>query len=143
MSRAKPGRRARKRLGRVLVVEDDPLLAMAIEAALESAGALQVILCSSLASTMQALESGSPDAVIIDVHLSDRDDGWVVAELVDLLGPPRPRIVFSTGSPEAIPPEIAEMGPIFEKPYDPAHLVDALANGARPGLFARLRGALP
>jgi len=35
----------------------------------------------------------------------------------------RPRIVFSTGAPQDIPKEIAEIGPIFEKPYDPAELV--------------------
>ena len=63
-------------------------------------------------------------------------------KLVDMLGPRRPRIVFSTGSPEDIPPEIAEMGPVFEKPYDPAQLAAALASGAKPGLFARLRNAI-
>jgi len=141
MARAKSGRKTRKRLGRVVVVEDDPVLALAIEAALQDAGAKQVILCPSIASTMQALESGSPNALVIDVHLADRDDGWAIAELVDLLGPPRPSIVFSTGSPSDIPPEIAELGPIFEKPYDPAQLAEALASDAKPGFIARLRGA--
>jgi hypothetical protein len=32
------------------------------------------------------------------------------------------------------------MGAVFEKPYDPAELVEALAGGRRAGLFARLRG---
>jgi CheY-like chemotaxis protein len=141
MSRARSGRRAEKRLGRVLVVEDDPVLAMAIESALEDAGATRVVVCPSMSSTMEALEEGFPDAMVIDVHLSDRDDGWALAELVDLLGPRRPRIVFSTGSPQDIPPAIAEMGPIFEKPYDPAQLAEALATGAKPGLFSRLRKA--
>ena len=109
--------RPRSSLGRVLVVEDDPIQGM-------------------------ALEEGPADAIVLDVHLADRDDGWALAELVDLLGPRRPRIVFSTGSPEDIPPEIAEMGPVFEKPYDPAQLAAALASGARPGLFARLRNAI-
>lgn len=140
MSRARSEKQGKKRLGRVVVVEDDPVLAMAIQSALESVGTRQVVLCSSIASTMEALEQGSPDALVIDVHLSDRDDGWAIAELVDLLGPPRPSIVFSTGSPEDIPPEIAELGPIFAKPYDPAQLAAALMSGAKPGLFARLRG---
>ena len=68
--------------------------------------------------------------------------GSGLAELVDMLGTKRPRIVFSTGAPEEIPPEIAEMGPVFEKPYDPAQLADVLASGAKPGLFARLRNAI-
>ena len=127
-------------LGRVLVVEDDMVLALAIEDALMRLGnAREVVICPSSDATLAALEEGRPDAIVIDVHLSDRDDGWAVAELVELLGPRRPRIVFSTGSPEDIPPAIAEMGPVFEKPYDPAELVEALADERRTGLFSRLR----
>ena len=134
--------RPRSSLGRVLVVEDDPIQGMALEDALRDAGASAVVLCPSIACTMAALAEGPADALVLDVHLADRDDGWALAELVDLLGPRRPRIVFSTGSPEDIPPEIAEMGPVFEKPYDPAQLAAALASGAKPGLFARLRNAI-
>jgi len=128
-------------LGRVLVVEDDPILAIAIEGALLDGGAEKVVVCSSISATMAELEKSRPDAIILDVHLTDRDDGWALAELVDLLGPKRPRIIFSTGAPQDIPPEIAEMGPVFEKPYDPAELVDVLGGGHKVGLFARLRGA--
>jgi CheY-like chemotaxis protein len=131
------------RFGRVLVIEDDPVLALSIQLALEDAGASQVIVCPSIACTMDVLEQSPPDALVIDVHLADRDDGWAVAELVDALGPRRPRIAFSTGTPEDIPPEIAAMGPVFVKPYDPAELAQALAGGARPGLFARFRAAKP
>ena len=130
------------KLGRVLVVEDDPIQSMALEAALLDVGAAEVVLCPSIACTMEALEAGPADAIVLDVHLADRNDGWALAELVDMLGPKRPRIVFSTGSPEDIPPEIAEMGPVFEKPYDPTLLAEVLASGARPGLFARLRNAI-
>ena len=142
MSRKKSRAEAKNRLGRVLVVEDDPVLAMAIEAALEDVGFTQIVVCPSIACTMEALEAGPAEAIVLDVHLADRDDGWALAELVDMLGPKRPRIVFSTGSPEDIPPAIAEMGPIFEKPYDPAHLAEVVASGAKAGLFARLRSAI-
>lgn len=127
-------------LGRVLVVEDDPILGVAIEGALLEGGAESVVVCSSISATMAQLEQSRPDAIILDVHLTDRDDGWALAELVDLLGPKRPRIIFSTGAPQDIPPEIAEMGPVFEKPYDPAELVGVLASDRKVGLFARLRG---
>ena len=136
------GRKPRGALGRVLVVEDDPIQGLALETALRDAGAADVVLCPSIACTMAALEEGPADAIVLDVHLADRDDGWALAELVDMLGPKRPRIVFSTGSPEDIPPDIAEMGPVFEKPYDPAQLAEVLASGAGRGLFARLRSAI-
>ena len=141
-SRASDKPTPKRALGRVLVVEDDPILALAIEVALLDAGAAEVVVCPSIACAMEALEEGPVEAIVLDIHLTDRDDGWALAELVDLLGPKRPRIVFSTGSPEDIPPEIAEMGPIFEKPYDPALLAEVLVAGAKPGLFARLRGAI-
>lgn len=142
MSRKKSRPATAPTLRRVLVVEDDPVQGMAIEDALRDAGVEHVVLCPSIACTMEALEQESADAIVLDVHLADRDDGWALAELVDMLGPKRPRIVFSTGSPEDIPPEIAEMGPVFEKPYDPAELAAALVSGAKPGLFARLRKAI-
>ena len=129
-------------LSRVLVVEDDPVLALALEDALLAAGADEVAICPSMESTMAELEKGPVQAVVLDVHLADRDDGWAVAELVDMLGTRRPRIVFSTAAPQDIPEEIAEMGAVFEKPYDPAELIAALSGDEKRGLFAKLRGAI-
>jgi CheY-like chemotaxis protein len=142
MSSEKPARSAKNRLGCILVVEDDTVLALSIEAALLDAGARKVVLCPSIASAMEALGEAKADGIVLDVHLADRNDGWALAELVEQLGPPFPRIVFSTGSPDEIPPAIAEMGPVFEKPYDPAELVEALSGEGRGGLFARLRAAI-
>ena len=131
----------RKTLNRVLLVEDDPVLALALEDALIRAGTREVVICQTMQATVHELEKGDRlDAIVLDVHLSDRDDGWAIAELVDLLGPRRPLIAFSTGSPQDIPAEIAEMGPVFEKPYDPALLVTELTAGRKGGLFARLLG---
>ena len=131
----------RKSLGRVLLVEDDAVLAMSLQDALIEGGASEVVVCHTMQATMAELEKDKPlDALILDVHLDDRDDGWALAELVAMLGPKRPKIAFSTGSPEAIPADIAEMGPVFEKPYDPDQLVQVLAAGRKRGIFSRLLG---
>jgi CheY-like chemotaxis protein len=132
--------RRRARLGKVLVVEDDPIVALAMETALLDAGAAEVVLCPSIACTMEELERGPPAAIVLDVHLADRSDGWALAELADLLGPKPPYIVFATGAPQDIPPEVAELGPVFEKPYDPVQLAEVLVSGVKRGLFARLLG---
>ena len=133
-----------KGLRRVLLVEDDPVLALALEDALLRGGAGEVVICATMQATMQELEKNArPDAMILDVHLGDRDDGWAIAELVSLLGNKLPRIVFSTGSPEDIPENIAGMGPVFEKPYDAEQLVKVLQGERKAGLFARLRRTRP
>lgn len=129
-------------IGRVLLVEDEPLIAFELEEALLEGGTQSVVRCSSIAEALPHLDGEPLDAVILDVHLKDRDDGWALAELVKLLGPRTPEIVFATGSPQDIPPEIAEMGKVFAKPYDPEALVASLRkNNATIGtrLLNKLR----
>jgi len=140
VSTSATGKKAKpQKLGRVLLVEDDAVLALSLEDALLRGGAQEVIICHTMQATMDVLEKGDKlDAIVLDVHLADRDDGWALAELVDLLGPKRPWIAFSTGSPGDIPKEIAQMGPVFEKPYDPDQLVEVLAAGRKKGLFSHL-----
>jgi CheY-like chemotaxis protein len=138
----KARRPARRRIGRVLIVEDDSMIAAALEGALLDAGAKQVIVCSTTDQALAALRDEKPDSMVLDVHLADRDDGWAIAELVNSVGPKPPRIVFATGSPQDIPEEIAELGPVFAKPYDHAEVIAALHEPPPQGLFARLREKL-
>lgn len=143
MARSKAGgRKADGSLGHVLLVEDDAVLALATEAALYDAGAEKVTVCATTAEALAALREAKPDCLVLDVHLADRDDGWAIAELVSDVGPRPPRIVFSTGAPNDIPDEIAELGPVLTKPYDPSELVEALSKPPREGLLSRLRGVL-
>ena len=134
-------------LARVLLVEDDAVLSLLLEDALLNGGAGEVVICATMQAALTALESGfsgneRPTAMILDVHLADRQDGWALAELATLLGPRPPRIVFSTGSPTEIPQSIAAMGPVFEKPYDADELVKALIGKTQRGLLDRLRHPL-
>ena len=129
-------------LGRVLLVEDDAVLALSLEYALMDGGASEVVTSSSMQQTLVELDAGKFDIMILDVHLADRDDGWALAELVSVIGPKPPRFAFSTGSPEDIPEAIAAMGPVFEKPYDPERLVQVLRSGRKKGIFGRLRDAI-
>ncbi|MXO56127.1 response regulator [Pontixanthobacter gangjinensis] len=110
----------------ILVVEDDTLIAMAIEAIASDAGAESIDTCTTTSEALVALKNKDYDAVVLDVHLSDSDDGWEVAELLQNLGPAAPKIVFSTGSPDSIPEDIARFGTVLAKPYQEKDLVAAL-----------------
>lgn len=126
-------------LGHVLVVEDDAILSMAIEQALHDGGAQSTEVVASTVQALAALRKRRPDAVVLDVHLADSDDGWEVAELINAEGALAPRIIFSTGSPEDIPKKIARLGAILVKPYDPQDLVACLKQPKHRGIFSRLR----
>lgn len=140
-ARAKKAESPKLQLRRVLVVEDDPLIGMATEDTLRAGGVEHIDVCATTDRALELLREERPDAIILDVHLSDRDDGWAIAELVETLGENSPRIVFSTGAPQDIPPEIAELGSVLTKPYAPEALLAALREPVRRGILARLRGA--
>ncbi len=126
----------------VLVVEDDAIIGLTIEQTLTDAGVIEVDICPTTDEALAALRRKQPEVIILDVHLADRDDGWAIAELVRTLGPDSPRIVFSTGMPEDIPEEIASMGTVLEKPYEPEVLVQLLREPKREGIISRLRSKL-
>ena len=126
----------------VLLVENDAVLALASETVLLEAGVERLEIAATTEAALAALRRRKPDAVVLDVHLDDRADGWAIAELIASLGPDRPRIVFSTGAPQDIPSHIAEMGCVLEKPYDPDILPGVLREPERRGIIGRLRAAL-
>lgn len=127
---------------RVLIVEDDAIIGLALEDALAGAGVRNVEISTTTEQALDALRRERPEAIVLDVHLADRDDGWAIAELVKTLGPDSPRIVFSTGAPQDIPDEVAEMGCVLAKPYDIETLIDLLREPRRRGIISRLRGRL-
>jgi len=123
-------------------VEDDAIIGLALEDALAGAGVRNVEISTTTEQALDALRRERPEAIVLDVHLADRDDGWAIAELVKTLGPDSPRIVFSTGAPQEIPDEVAEMGCVLAKPYDIETLIDLLREPKRRGIISRLRGRL-
>jgi len=131
-----------RRLGAALVVEDDPIIAMTVADTLRGGGADPVETCATTEEARGALERLLPAIVVLDIHLADRDDGWAFAELLPLMGPPRPQVIFATGAPQDIPPAIAALGTVLAKPFTPADLLQAVGRHNSDGLLGRLRGAL-
>lgn len=121
----------RKTIRTVLIVEDDAVIAQAMADALRDAEVTQVTFASTTEEALDHLREGRPDALILDAHLADRKDGWSIAELVSIVGPKPPHIVFATGVPGEIPPEIARLGIVLEKPFSDEALLNALKPAKR------------
>lgn len=117
---------------RVLVVEDEFLIAMEIEAALEAAGAIVVGPAPSLEAACSLARDGDIDAAILDVNLGD-EHVFPAAELLDQRGIP---YIFHT----AYPPKELEGRPVCVKPVEPVRLIRILCDLRRVAPVAAPRG---
>jgi DNA-binding response OmpR family regulator len=133
-------RQPKQTLRKVLIVEDDGLLAVSLEDAFHAAGVADVRISASAAEAMEEIAEIAPQVMVLDVNLADRNDGWALAELSRELFDRPPLIIFSTGSPEAIPDEVKEMGVVMTKPYAPDDLVAEAIRQAPRSMLSRLLG---
>jgi DNA-binding response OmpR family regulator len=108
---------------RVLVVEDDSLLAMDLEDTLVDAGALVVGVCQSLDEAMARANFDDFAVAVLDFTLGSDTASPVARQLVRQGVP----FVFYTGKSRR-EPSLAEWRtcPILEKPSSPRALVSAL-----------------
>lgn len=116
---------------KVLMIEDEFLVAMMLSDALEDAGAVVVGIASTLSNALTMIDTAAPDLAVVDWNLGgERSDP--VARLLIGRGVP---FVVSTGYGTA-GEEFAAV-PVIAKPYEPAQLVALLADlsaQARPTL---------
>lgn len=123
-SKSPPVKRMRVGAGlvgrRVLVVEDDALLAMTVELTLASEGCVVVGPASTLTDTIRLAAGDSIDVAILDVNLRGRSI-FPVIEVLEERGIP---YLFTTGyeNLEAAPAD----APILRKPFTREELVRAL-----------------
>lgn len=129
------------RLRKVLIVEDDALLATALAEAFTDVGVRDVRVSASTAEAMVEIGDFAPQVLVLDVNLADRSDGWGLAELAEQLFDRPPLIIFSTGSPEAIPEHVRELGIVLAKPYTPEKLVAIARKSAPRSMISRLLGS--
>lgn len=97
----------------VLVVEDEPLIAMMLEDFLESLGHKVHASCESVGEALSAAEAGGFDIAILDVNLKG-ENVWPVAELLREKKVP---FVLATGGHVDPPPAEFAHTPTIQKPY--------------------------
>lgn len=105
---------------RVLVVEDDAMLAMALELTLFDLGCEVVGPASSLGEAAPLAHEAAIDGAILDVNLA----GEKVYPIADILADRGIPFVFTTGYGAACLRDCDRERPVLQKPYDPGSLVE-------------------
>lgn len=110
---------------RILVLEDQMLIAMdAVEVLLE-AGAAFADSAASVKEALDILEKTPADAAVLDVDLGNGATSLPVAEMLQSRGIP---FLFATGYGESSgAPERYRAVPVIRKPYTPEALTEAVA----------------
>jgi CheY-like chemotaxis protein len=106
----------------ILVVEDEPLIAMMLEDFLESLGHSVTATCESVSDAMAEADKGGFDLAILDVNLKG-ESVWPVAER--LRDKQIPFVLATGGHVDPPPVEFAHV-PVIEKPYTVDRVTPAL-----------------
>jgi PAS domain S-box-containing protein len=119
---------------RVLVVEDEPLIAMAIEDCLSAAGCTVIGPAHTVANAKALLESTEFEAALLDGNLAGRSADEIAANLVRRGAP----FAFVSGYGRQALPEAFREAPLIEKPFTPEQLLSALERliDTCPNMFA-------
>jgi CheY-like chemotaxis protein len=121
----------------VLLAEDEPLIQMMMQDALEAAG-YAVVAASTGAEAEAALASLPVCGLITDVRLGAAPDGWTLARHAREMNPHLP-VIYATGNTAAEWPVQGVCDSVLiEKPYASEQVVSAigalLAHEDRPAL---------
>lgn len=120
------------RMGRVLVVDDDPLVAEAVRLALAEEN--EVLVCSSGAEALAMLAEGEDfDAIFCDVMMPEMDGMRFYDEVSRVAGGVTEVIAFlSGGVDEATQIFLTRTGrPVMEKPFNPEGLREYVRGRVR------------
>ena len=129
----------------VLIVEDEMLLAMDIEAMVEDSGHHVMAEAASLKEVQELPDDIHHQLAFVDIHLAEGSDGLEVSRLIRERWPDA-IIVFVTANVSKIPEDFSGAHGVIAKPFSQAGVVNAiryLADGvsdpppsmARPASF--------
>lgn len=115
----------------VLIVEDEMLLAMDIEAMVEDSGHRVLAEAACLKDVQDLSDDIRPQLAFVDLHLADDSDGLEVSQFIQTRWPDA-LIIFLTANVSRIPPDFAGAHGVIAKPFSHAGVMNAisyLANG--------------
>lgn len=109
---------------RVLVVEDDALIALAMTDMLYSLGARDVTLVDNVGEALTALKAKPFDLVALDIKLGE-ENGLVVAQQCAIDGTP---VIYATGFGDVFVPATTSSEQLLPKPYNIGSLSRAISR---------------
>ncbi len=115
---------------RVLVVDDEEILAWSIETELKANGA-EVLSCSTLRSALESFQSFSPDLAICDLRLPD-GSGMELLKKWRIEKPEMPTILITAHGAVESAIDALRLGAFdyLQKPFDMKNLIAAVNRGA-------------
>lgn len=125
---------------RVMIVEDQALLAMELELVLAESGCDVVGCAMDRAGAFAIAERERPDLALIDINLLDGMTGPQIAQR--LVGEFGSAVIFLTANPEQIPDGFAGALGAVSKPFDEATIL-AVVTFARQFIQHRTLGETP
>ncbi len=113
---------------RILLVEDEPLVAMDVESQLLAAGCIVVGPAPTVERARALIEAEPPDAALLDANLA----GTSVETVADALVARGVPFAFATGYGREALPERHRGVPVLAKPFAPAQLLAVVAGLLAP-----------
>ncbi len=99
----------------ILIVEDEPLVALSLEALVEELGYAVAATLPDAASAWESAQRSTPDIAIVDLNLLDGRTGLELAgRLAAQLGV---TVIVATGNPGDVPDEGGPVFDVVRKPY--------------------------
>lgn len=109
---------------RILIVEDEPLIAMMIEDFLDIMGKDHAGTADSVAAALEIVAAGGVDAAILDVNLAGGEQSWPIADALAAAGVP---FILATGGSGDMVADAYRDRPVLAKPFTMDSVEQALA----------------
>jgi DNA-binding response OmpR family regulator len=110
---------------RILIVEDEPLIAMMLEDFLDALDKQVAGTADCVANALPIIEGGGVDAAILDVNLRNGETSWPIADALAARGVP---FLIATGGSNDTIADQHRGRPVLAKPFTMDGVERALAG---------------
>lgn len=109
---------------KILIVEDEIIIGMATEAAVEDLGHRSIGIAATAAEAFQIADAELPDIAFVDVNLADGPTGPLVGAELAKRGV---AVVFITANPRTIENQVEKAVGVLDKPVGEAEIGEVIA----------------